>query len=439
MDAPESTASMIARSPGAFVPGACIRVVAGDDEGKTFDLASGQVVVGTRPDCGLQLSDSTVSGRHVSIAVQDDGLLVTDLDSKNGTFYLETRLERAVLQHGATVAIGRTKLMLGARAAALPPEYRERQAYGALAGSSPVMQKLYAELERLENIEFTTLLVGETGAGKELVAREIHAHSKRRKAAYEVCDCAALSKTLIESELFGHVRGAFTGAQSAHVGVFARANGGTVFLDEIGELPLELQPKLLRVLEEKQIRPVGGTHSQDVDVRVIAATNRNLAEEVKAGRFREDLYFRLNVVTLELPPLRQRRQDIPELVRSLLEHLGQPELALSPATMELFTTGYDWPGNVRELRNALSRVLALGTLPKNMEGSAPEAPASLAVNVNAPYHEEKKRVLDAFERDYLAGRLTAAQNNISRAAREAGVERTHFKNLLRKHGLRGRE
>jgi two-component system, NtrC family, nitrogen regulation response regulator GlnG len=409
--------------------GCVLAVVEGDDAGKRFVLTSGKALIGSDESCDFVLTDRAVSGQHASVEVVPEGLLVTDLGSTNGTFYRGGRVAQAVLPHGAELVIGRSRLVLAASGMSVP-EAPPRASYGKLLGASAPMQRLYATLARLEKVEHTVLLLGETGVGKELVAREIHAHSRRAAGPFEVCDCAALAPTLAESELFGHVRGAFTGAQSDHRGVFERADGGTVFLDEVGELPQELQPKLLRVLESRTIRRVGGNEARTVDVRIVAATNRDLEAEVKAGRFRQDLFFRLNAVALAVPSLRERREDIPRLVRAHLDEIGQGGVALSPGTLELLASGYDWPGNVRELRNAVARVLTLGSLPESM-GKEPAVAAARP----ATFQEAKRRIVDAFERDYLAAKLEEVGHNISRAAREAGVERTHFRRLLKKHGL----
>jgi two-component system, NtrC family, nitrogen regulation response regulator GlnG len=280
------------------------------------------------------------------------------------------------------------------------------------------------------------LVHGETGVGKDVVAQEIHRRSARAAGPFEVCDCTALTLSLADSELFGHARGSFTGAHAAHRGAFQRAHGGTLFLDEVGELPLELQPKFLRALETRKIKPVGGTEATEVDVRIIAATNRDLPEEVRRGRFRQDLLFRLTSVTLEVPPLRERREDIPALLQALLQGMGQAALPLTQSTIELFTTGYDWPGNVRELKGALTRVLTFGSVPAPLaEATAQPTSSNAPVDIGEPFQEAKRRVVDAFERDYLRAMLEAADQNISQAARSAAVERNYFRRLLRKHGL----
>ena len=417
--------------------GCLIQVIEGADAGTSYELLRGKAVVGSREGCQLRLSDPTVSGSHVEVEVRADGVLVTDLGSTNGTYYLETRLEKAVVQHGAVITVGHTRLRVSS---CHPPHgvtFSNRSSYGALIGSAPAMQRLYSVLERIETVAFAVLITGDTGVGKELVAREIHGHSKRKEGPFEICDCAALPSTLAESELFGHARGSFTGATADHPGAFARADGGTLLLDEIGELPLDLQPKLLRALDRREIRPVGGTRFREVDVRVIAATHRDLSTLVTDGKFREDLYFRLQIVNVEVPALRKRREDIPLLVDSFLRELGQEELRPSQATLELFTTGYDWPGNVRELRNALSSVLTLGSWAAPPGDEVLHAPQERdpAVRYDATFHEEKQHLIEAFERDYLAAKLQENEGNIARTARAANLERNHLKHLLRKYGL----
>ena len=420
--------------------GCLVRVTEGDDVGLQVDLPSGVAVVGTRDDCDLCLTDGAVSGKHLQLEITPDGIVAVDLGSTNGTFYLETRLQRAVLKHGASLRLGRTRLALSPRQPQVDAKTSHLSSYGALNGTSLAIRRLYGVLEQLEAFENSALILGETGVGKDLVAREIHAHSKRANGPFEVCDCGSLSPTLIESELFGHAKGAFTGAHADYRGVFERGDGGTVFLDEIGNLPAELQPKLLRVLDSHRLRRVGGAEPLKVDVRVIAATNRDLPQLVKADQFRQDLFYRLEVITVRVPPLRERREDIPLLIKHFLGVLGQEELPLSPATVELFVTGYDWPGNIRELRNAVERVKAIGLLPENIDVAA--APNNgradaLSVAVEGPFQEAKRKLITAFEHDYLAARLKQSDNNISQAARVSGMERNQFKRLLRKHGLLG--
>jgi DNA-binding NtrC family response regulator len=279
-------------------------------------------------------------------------------------------------------------------------------------------------------------LVGETGTGKELAAQSIHEASARRDAPFVVVDCSTLTAQLIESELFGHERGAFTGAHERRVGAFEAANGGTVFLDEIGEMPLELQPKLLRVLEARAVRRLGGSDTVPVDVRVIAATHRDLRREVNEARFRADLYFRLAVAQVRLPPLRERPTDIPMLVRTLLERLGAPshvaDELLRPESLSRLQHAA-WPGNVRELKNAIERHLVLDEPLPADDPSAPEADLG-TFDPNVPFAAARRRLLEKFERRYLRALLEHHGGNVPKAARAAGIDRTHVYRLLRKQG-----
>lgn len=432
-EASTQTLTQQASSAKGFV----LRILEGPDTGKELELVDGTATIGSKPECDMQVSDHTVSGAHVRVEATPEGLLVADLGSKNGTFYLGTRVEKAVLQRGAVLRLGHTSVMVASRHPPPGPGYSQRASYGGLIGSSPAARRLYAALEQLEQLDYTALILGETGVGKERVAHEIHTHSHRAQGPFEVCDCASLSPTLVESELFGHTRGAFTGAHKTYRGVFERAHGGTIFLDEIGELPADLQPKLLRVLETHSVRRLGAADFIDVDVRVVAATNCDLGEEVKRGQFRRDLYFRLNLISIEVPPLRDRREDIPELIRHFLQEMGQGDLVLSPTTVELFTTGYEWPGNVRELKNAVARAQTMGSLPEGIKGGEHQERDAVAppLDIDASFKDEKRRIVNAFEKDYLAAKLAQCDQNISHAARFSGMERNQFKRLLRKHGL----
>ena len=438
-DPREGTKSILAEPRLEALPhevGCVVTVRQGEGPLVEVELREGLAIVGTGEDCNIRLNDPTVSGRHLSIEILRDGILVTDLGSKNGTHYLNGRIQKAMLPRGAALRLGNSRMILASRCPPPQTGYSASTHYGALLGASPAMRRMYATLEKLEPIDYTTLILGETGVGKELVAREIHTHSRRASKPFEVCDCTALAPTLIESELFGHARGAFTGAQGPYAGVFERARGGTLFLDEIGELPLELQPKLLRVMETKQIRRVGSGETVSVDVRVVAATNRDLANEAREKRFRQDLFYRLNMVTVHVSPLRERREDIAGLVTAFVAEMGVESMVLSEGTLELFTTGYDWPGNVRELRNAVAHISALGTLPQELEteSTQPTRPSTRPIP-SEPFQEAKRQIVNAFERDYLRSRLEAADHNITHAAQASGMERMQFKRLLRKHGL----
>jgi DNA-binding NtrC family response regulator len=313
-----------------------------------------------------------------------------------------------------------------------------------ILGRSQRMRQVFGLIRKIAPTDVSVLIQGETGTGKELVARAIHDLSTRAAAPFVVIDCGAIPANLIESELFGHERGAFTDASYARAGAFERAAGGTIFLDELGELELDLQPRLLRVLENREVRRVGSDRTTAVDVRVIAATNRELLRQVKAGRFREDLYFRLSVVDVHLPPLRDRQDDLPHIIRAVL---NEPETVRQHGRKRL-TRGaldrlqaYAWPGNVRELMNVLRHVLAfsegdeidVGQLPARLQGTSPRA--SLTFDEHLDFKEAKQQVLDAFEREYIAGHLKRCKGNISRAARESGMHRKSVERLAKKHHL----
>jgi DNA-binding NtrC family response regulator len=308
------------------------------------------------------------------------------------------------------------------------------------------MRHVFAVLERVAMTDACVLVHGETGTGKELVAEAIHRASPRGKKAFVVCDLASLPKTLIESELFGHIRGSFTGADRDREGAFEAADGGTLFLDEVGELELDVQPRLLRALERHQVKPVGATAYRTVDVRVVAATNRDLQAEVKAGRFREDLYHRLAVVSVKLPPLRDRPEDIPRLVTHFLGSVTKDPPQVPPSTMAALRA-HEWPGNVRELRNVIERAVSLGAgapmLDAALFGFEPPLPmappegasAPPRVDTDVPFKEAKERLVDAWEREYVKQLLERAEGNISLAARQGGIDRVYLHRLLKKHGL----
>jgi transcriptional regulator with PAS, ATPase and Fis domain len=313
-----------------------------------------------------------------------------------------------------------------------------KDAFGSLVGRSVPMRRMFEILERVAGTDATVLMEGETGTGKEAAAESLHRESARRDGPFVVVDCAAIPSELLESELFGHERGAFTGATTARTGVFEMASGGTLFLDEIGELSLDLQPKLLRALESREIKRVGGDRAVPVDVRIVAATNRSLRAEVNDKRFRSDLYYRLAVVELRLPPLRERAEDLPLLVEALLSSLGashHPESKKLRSAPFLADLGrHAWPGNVRELRNYMERCIALGeTAPLGAESSGP---IDGLPDLKRPLKVAREQWTRAFERRYVEGMLQKHDNNVTAAAREAGVDRMYFYRLLWRYGLR---
>jgi DNA-binding NtrC family response regulator len=425
---------------------ATLTVVAGPDRGAHAALREGTLTVGTDGTCDLRLSDGAVSRRQLEITATPTGFRLRDAGSTNGTFVGELRVREAWLYPGAEVRVGRTRLRFepSAERTRLPLSPHER--FGALLGRSPAMRRCFALLERAAASDATVLLEGESGTGKEVAAESLHAASPRAAGPFVVVDCGAIPATLMESELFGHEKGAFTDASAARAGAFESAAGGTLFLDEIGELPADLQPKLLRFLEKREVRRVGGGAARAVDVRVVAATNRRLDDLVAAGTFRQDLFFRLAVIRVELPPLRRRPEDVGLLALELARRLrpdADPAAWLDEGALAVLRA-HDWPGNVRELRNVIERLAALPELPPELvlgpatatadpEGPPLEALAAL------PYHQAKERLLDAFERRYVAALLAREGGVVARAADRAGVPRQTFFRLIKKHGLTGRE
>jgi DNA-binding NtrC family response regulator len=314
-----------------------------------------------------------------------------------------------------------------------------------MVGRSVVMRELFARLAAVAPTDATVLVTGETGTGKELVAEALHENSARKGGPFVVLDCGAIPANLMESETFGHERGAFTGATSARAGAFERANGGTLFLDEIGELPLEMQPKLLRALERREIRRVGGTKMLQVNIRVVAATNRDLAVEVNKGRFREDLFYRLAVAHLAVPALRERRDDIPLLVEHILAGLPEGrDRGPRSETIELMKK-HEWPGNVRELRNVIERAVLFKQNVREPSVIAAAVPAAreavspddlrVVVDPKIPFKVAKQDLIDEFERRYVRALLDAHGGNISAAARAAGIDRMSIHKILTRLGM----
>ncbi len=390
--------------------------------------------IGSHPSNDLVVEDATVSRFHCEVRVAADGARVRDLDSKNGTTVDGVRVVEAWLRGGSRIRLGRTIVRFQYGTAVHPLPLSERTEFGSLVGVSVAMRTAFALLERAAATDTTVLLEGETGTGKEGAARGLHDAGARRGGPFVVVDCGAIPAGLLESELFGHERGAFTGATTTRIGAFEEASGGTIFLDEIGELPLELQPKLLRAIEHRQLRRVGSNEHRTVDVRLIAATHRDLRADVNEGRFRPDLYFRLAVVRVQLPPLRERPEDIPALASRIISTLRTAPTAPAPldvATLAALQRGA-WPGNVRELRNHLERCAVLGG-PVPLEGPPSGRPA---IDASMPYAEARELVLDDFERRYLED-LLRRHDGIAGAARAAGINRAYLYRLLQRHGLRG--
>ncbi len=424
-----------AKGPPPAPLGAVVRVLDATARPQSFRLGASPIRIGKGEDCDIVIDVSTVSRTHVELALEGDGVVVTDLGSKNGTFYLGQRVEKVVLTLGARIKLG-DEVTLGIEPnqdelAGLP---YEGDSYRSMLGASPPMRSIFALLKRLEGSLTMVLVEGESGVGKEVIARAIHEGSRVSSGPLVVLNCGALPRELIGSELFGHKRGAFTGATENRKGAFESADGGTLFLDEIGELPLDLQPSLLRGLETGDVRPIGGDSSRKVNVRVIAATNRDLEAEVHEGRFREDLFYRLAVVRFTVPPLRDRVEDVEPLARSFAESAGIPDLP-KPVLEQLKARA--WPGNARELRNAVQAYAALGVLPLPTRSKTATLNLGLRelVDPRAPYAEQKDQFVDRFTQAYLERLLESTGGNQSAAARIAGLDRGYVGKLVQKYGL----
>ena len=444
-----------------FIRKGKLEVVDGPDKNKAIAIDHNVVRVGSKENNDLVLTDGTVSRHHFEIEQLKNGYLLRDLESTNGTYVEGLKVREVFLKPNSTIQIGDTAIRFYSadEKVKIIPSKEER--FGDMIGRSQKMREIFGLLEKISPTDVTCVIMGETGTGKELVAKAIHYNSRRAKKPFIVFDCGSVPPTLIESELFGHEKGSFTGAVMSRPGVFELADGGTIFLDELGELGLDLQPKLLRVLEQRETRRVGANRSTKVDVRVIAATNRDLKDEVKAGRFREDLYFRLSVVSLTLPPLRERKDDIVPIVKHILGKSafnknkdGQQKItALSPDA-EAMLQSYEWPGNVRELHNVVERAgsfcdgdtIYAKDMPDHMKGMSRNQQSADGgghgggdmppVDSSLPFKDAKEKLLDAFEREYLIDLLRRNDKNISKAAKEAEIDRKSISRLLKKHGIK---
>ena len=428
----EGTATLV-RDVGARPLGALVRVLDARAKPSTFRLGSGHCIIGAGANCDIVIDEAAVSRQHLSLMLVPEGVAVTDLNSRNGTFYLGQRVQKITLALGARLKIGATTIAIDADGESLrSASVWAEDEYRGIVGPSIVMRRLFATLARLEGSLVAALIMGESGVGKELVARALHEGSTIADGPHIVVNCGAIPRELVASELFGHRRGAFTGATENRKGAFELANNGTIFLDEIGELPLDMQPVLLRVLETGEVRPVGGDVLR-VRVRVIAATNRDLAEEVAAGRFREDLFYRLAVVRLTVPPLRERVDDIDALARAFAASMN---VALPDEVVQQLKTR-SYPGNVRELRNVVQAFAALGAVPEPSGVREGEIERLLAdgVDVGVPYAQQKEQLNDTFTRVYLQTLLAATNGNQTQAAKLAGLDRSYLGRLVVKYGL----
>jgi DNA-binding NtrC family response regulator len=436
--------------------------ISGPDAGTSWTVEGDLTRIGSLKENAVVLRDTTVSRRHAEIVRTPEGVLLRDSGSTNGTFVGNMRVREVFLTPETRFKVGKSVMVFTPEDEVIEIEPSSSDRLDSLVGRSYAMREVFGLIERVAPTDLTVLITGETGTGKELASRAVHNLRRRAGGPLRIFDCGAAPENLIESELFGHAKGAFTGAIQERAGLFETADGGTVFLDEIGELPIDLQPKLLRVLEQRQVKRVGSTRTFKVDVRVVAATNRDLRQEVAEGRFREDLYYRLNVVELKLPPLRERLVDLALLIDHLLKRAAyNPGVTgISTEVQQLFEA-YHWPGNVRELNNVIERALpftdgpnvTLEALPealraaRNQKSGTPAAaqpsnwqPDAMGLSgesmTDMPFKDAKEKLIEGFEREYLIDLLERYGGNISRAARAADMDRKSITRLLKKHGIR---
>ncbi|MCA9542844.1 MAG: sigma 54-dependent Fis family transcriptional regulator [Myxococcales bacterium] len=455
IDEREHTVEVRVGETGAIQIEKCELVVMdGPDQGKTLVLDKSIVRIGTNEKNDLVLVDNTVSRFHCEIRLVGDEYLLVDRSSTNGTWVGQLRVGEAALYPDVEIMVGNTTVRFAPLIEHLEVVPFRGSRYGDMVGGATRMREVYGILDKVAPSELSVVVEGETGTGKELVARAIHQHSRRREGPLVIFDCSAFPENLLESELFGHEKGAFSGAHRTHKGVFERAEGGTVFFDELGEMSLALQPKFLRALESGEVRRVGGERTIKTDVRVVAATNRDLAVMVDEGRFRRDLYYRLAKVRLQLPALRDRVEDLDLLAHFFLEALRQRggrllARSFSADALELMRA-YDWPGNVRELRNVVERAAAfcendqieVDDLPSDLQARlgrpahrSPVAAAGADLEPGTGLKEAKELMVSRFEREYLLTLLERHDQNISQVAREAGIDRRHVYRLMKKHDI----
>jgi DNA-binding NtrC family response regulator len=422
------------------VRGGVISISKGKGSKPRIDVGPDPLVIGRNESCDLVVDDKKVSAVHLEVIATERGVRVRDLGSRNGAFIGETRVGEVYLTKPTFILCGETLLDF-APTGVEQVEMSDLSGFGPLVGQSGGMRAVFERLKKAAPTDLTVLVLGETGCGKELVAKAIHEASHRANKPFVVVDCGSIPATLAEATLFGHERGAFTGAVDKRISPFIEADGGTIFLDELGELPIDVQPKLLRALAEQRIKAVGSNTYRSVNVRVVAATRRDLVREVNAGGFRSDLYFRVAQVKVELPALRQRSEDIPLLVRRMLEEMGDKKAydRLTNDSLERLMR-HDWPGNVRELRNVVAVALAFSKegpidlashLSPLVAGSTQEATPTKGKT----FQDAKREILARFEREYFTSLFHECNGNVSEIGRRAAMERAHVRGYLRRHGI----
>jgi DNA-binding NtrC family response regulator len=423
--------------------GGIFLVIQGPDRGESVRLHDRPVYFGSSSDCELTLTDTTVSRKHAYAELAGDDVVLVDNGSTNGTFIGGAKLEKVQIGFGAEFKIGRSVIKFLPDEEIVQPTPSREARFGSIVGGDTTMRQMFGLLTDVAATSATVLIEGETGTGKELIAEEIHNHSPRKNGPFVVFDCGSVPRELIESMLFGHVKGSFTGAITDRRGAFAEAHGGTIFLDEIGEMALDLQPSLLRVLDKRAVRKIGSNTYENIDVRVVAATNRDLRAEVAKKAFREDLYYRLAVIRVAVPALRERGTDIPLLIQHFVSKFG-PQLNVPPEDLARLQR-YPWPGNVRELRNVIERACLLARGGNIDVGSAiddavaavasGDSSAGMGVRTDLPFKEAKGQLVEQFEREYIEDLMRRHKMNLSAASREAQIDRKHLRELMRKYGL----
>ncbi len=427
-----------------------LEVIKGPDQGKDETHARDEINIGSLPSNDLILTDSAVSRVHLRIAAGATGFVLTDLESTNGTFIHGIRIREVTVAHAVDVQLGDSLVRFTPLEGEIEVPLHPSDRCGSLIGQSPQMRALFVQLLAIAATDSTVLIEGETGTGKELLAEEIHKSSPRKDHSFIIVDCGTIPENLVESELFGHMRGAYTGATADRAGVFELARGGSIFLDEISGLSPASQPKLLRALESREIKPVGSSRYRPINVRIIAAANRDLRLAVNEGTFRPDLFYRLSVVRFHLPPLRDRPEDIEPLARLFMNNCWQrlaPGTAPPPLSRETVQrlVSHRWPGNIRELRNFIERVAIMAHSgqaaapdldPLSQEESrSEESICDAALYVDQPYKDAKMKWIDRFEVAYVTEILHRNKGNVAAAARQASVDRTYLFRLMRKYGI----
>lgn len=434
----EGTAPLSRRQWQSVVVGNLfVEVTEGPDKGVRAETEDETLTIGTGAGNFLVLSDPTVSRYHLQLRRTATAVEIRDLGSTNGTQVGAVQIRNGVIPPNSQLVIGKSALTVGFGRGGVV-EALQSYELESLLGASETMRRLMAKLQRIGTTSVPVLLLGESGTGKELAARALHAQSPRCNGPFVVVDCGSLNPQLFASELFGHERGAFPSAERQHIGALERANNGTLFLDEVGELPSDLQLQLLGAIDRGRFYRVGGHEEVIVDVRVVSATNRDLREEVNSNAFRSELFYRIGVITLDLPPLRERLDDIPLLVEHFLReagHAGEVAEIVPEATIERLKS-YRWPGNVRELRNWVEATLAIGEAEAPVPRSLPPLELGFEELVDLPYKDARGRLLDKFEKEYCEHLMTSTKGNVSKAARVARMDRSYLIKLLQRHQLK---